>query len=271
MRHSPLKLRSVEGHESQKAAAIQTHSDQAVQFQERYEAERQDPYSNCFVYSRKRLQPWLDKVIPTQGGGSRLLDVGCGTGHQLRDLSARGFEIAGVDGSEEMLNIARRVNPGVDLKSADVESLPYETASFDFVLSIEVLRYLPDFRKAVREMGRVLRPGGTALVTACPRFNLNGYAIVNSVAARFRPASLTSLRQYFVTSGEVIEGFKAGGFDSVEVHGVYLGPINWIERLARPALRPALRIWEPIDERLADIGLLRDFSNMFVIVARKAA
>ncbi|MBX7134661.1 MAG: methyltransferase domain-containing protein [Fimbriimonadaceae bacterium] len=260
----------MEHHEKQKEAAVKTHSDQASQFEQRYEGKGRDPYSNCFVYSRKRLQAWLDRALAANGTGQKLLDVGCGTGHQLRELEARGFQVAGVDGSEEMLKVARRINPGVDLRTADVEALPYAKESFNWVLSIEVLRYLPDFRLTVREMGRVLAPGGTAVVTACPRFSLNAYALVNRLSASGRLAGLTPLRQYFVTAGELSEGFRDAGFDLVEVHGVYLGPINWVERLARPLLRPTLRAWEPVDSWLADAGPLRELSNMFLVIARKA-
>lgn len=260
----------MEQHEKQKEAAVKTHSDQAGQFEERYEGEIKDPYSNCFVYSRKRLQVWLDRAIPAAGGGQRLLDVGCGTGHHLRELAQRGFKVAGVDGSEEMLKIARRVNPGIDLRASDVEALPFESASFDWVLSIEVLRYLPDFHKSVQEMSRVLAPGGTAVVTACPLFNLNAFALVNRLAASGKVSGFTPLRQYFSTAGELNRGFKDAGFDHVEVHGVYLGPINWVERLTRPLLKPMLHVWEPLDSRLADLGPLRELSNMFIVIARKA-
>ena len=256
-------------HNSQKEEAVSTHSEQASQFRERYEAEIKDPFSNCFVYSRRRLQAWLDATIPKAGGGQRLLDVGCGTGHHIRDLRIRGFRVAGVDGSDEMLSIARGINPDTEIRKADVEFLPFEDGVFDWVLSVEVLRYLPDFRRSVQEMGRVLTAGGTAVVTACPRFNLNAYTLVNRLGASGKIPGLTPLKQYFATSGELKQAFRAAGFDTVDVHGVYLGPINWIERLVRPLLSPVLRAWEPLDSRLADLGPLRELSTMFVIVARK--
>lgn len=261
----------MEPHEKQKVAAVQTHSDQAGQFEGRYEDEIKDPYSNCFVYSRKRLHVWLDRAIPATGAGQRLLDVGCGTGHHVRDLTARGFQVSGVDGSEEMLKVARRVNPGADLRKADVEAMPYDAASFEWLLSIEVLRYLPDFRKTVMEMGRVLAPGGTAVVTACPRYSLNLYTLVNRLGASGKISGLTPLRQYFTTAGELTTAFRAAGFEHVEVHGVYLGPLNWIERLARPLLKPLLHLWEPVDSRITDLGPVRELSNMFVVIARKKA
>lgn len=259
----------MEDHKQQKEDAVKIHSDQAGQFEERYESGIGDPYSSCFVYSRMRLQGWLDRAIPSAGDAQRLLDVGCGTGHHVRALQARGFRVSGVDGSEAMLKVARRINPGLDIRKADVEDLPFDDDSFDWVLSIEVLRYVPDFRQAVREMGRVLAPGGTAVVTACPLFNLNAYSLVNRLGATGRISGLTPLRQYFTTGGQLTAGFNAAGFDRVSVHGVYLGPINWVERLARPLLRSLLRVWEPFDSAVADLGPMRELSNMFVVIARK--
>jgi len=53
----------------------------------------------------------------------------------------------------------------------------------------------------------------------------------------------------------------------VDTHGVYLGPINWVERLAPRALPGVLRRWEPMDARLADRPLVRDLSGMLLVHA----
>jgi ubiquinone/menaquinone biosynthesis C-methylase UbiE len=141
-----------------------------------------DPYASCFAYSRARLEHWLNHGLPARGDGARLLDLGCGTGHQMASLRDRGFEVTGVDGSAEMLAHARANNPDAELHQADVGQLPLADESFDYVLSIEVLRYLSEPERCVAEIARVLRPGGVALATATPLLNLNGYALVNRVA-----------------------------------------------------------------------------------------
>ncbi len=148
--------------ESQKQLAIEQHSIQADQFAERYEGG--DPYASCFPYSRKRLDLLLARYIPARGDGLKMLDVGCGTGSHVARYRARGFDVAGVDGSEEMLEHARALNPGADLRQADVDALPFPDASFDIVLCVEVHRYLPDATKAVSEMARVLKPGALLLL-----------------------------------------------------------------------------------------------------------
>jgi ubiquinone/menaquinone biosynthesis C-methylase UbiE len=251
----------------QKQHAVDLHSQQAEMFASRYADPNADGYRDCFRYSRKRLQTYLDRYLPSAGNGLRLLDVGCGTGHHLAELRQRGFDGAGVDGSAEMLVEARQVNPGADLRQADVEALPFPDASFDVVICIEVLRYLPNPENCIREMARVLRPGGICLTTAAPLLNLNGYWLVNRLANLLPVGNLVRLKQFFATGRKLRRTFARSGFVSTKVHGVYLGPINWVERLVPRALPSILRKWERFDAAIADQRLLREFSNMFLVHA----
>ena len=245
--------------------AVEVHSEQAGKFAARYG--EGDPYSTSFAYSRKRLDQLLDGYLPTTDAGLRLLDVGCGTGHQLAEWRAAGYEVAGVDGSDAMLAEARQNNPGAELHEADVQQLPFADASFDRVTSIEVLRYLPDPSRSIEEMARVLRPGGVCLATAAPVFGLNGYALVNRIALALPIGNLTRLKQFFTTSARLRRQFRDAGFSDVKVQGVYFGPLIWIERLAPRRLARFLKRWEPLDERLADRPVLRDLGNMYLVSA----
>jgi ubiquinone/menaquinone biosynthesis C-methylase UbiE len=197
----------------------------------------------------------------------RLLDVGCGTGIHMTRYIGRGFDAAGIDGSERMLEHARTANPSAVLELADVERIPFADASFDFVLCVEVLRYLPDAAGCIREMARVLKPGGTCLATATPTFNLNGYWVINKIASRIAVGNLTRLKQFFSSSKRLARQFAESGFIQPVVHGVYLGPVNWIERLLPSALPGALKLWEPVDAIVADLPVSREFANMFVVRA----
>lgn len=101
-----------------------------------------------------------------EGGGTRVLDAGCGTGRMARFLADRGCSVAGVDLSPGMLAMARRDHPDLDVREASITDLPFEDASFDGVLFWYSLIHLPDADAAValREAARVLRPGGYVLV-----------------------------------------------------------------------------------------------------------
>jgi ubiquinone/menaquinone biosynthesis C-methylase UbiE len=98
----------------------------------------------------------------------RLLDVGCGTGALLHRLSGqhRAAQLAGVDPVPEMLAVARRrLPPEVVLREGWAERLPFEDDQFDVVLSCNVFHYVRQPAAALREMSRVLSPGGRLVIT----------------------------------------------------------------------------------------------------------
>src|SRR5215467_13273622 len=117
--------------DARKQRAIEVHSLQAHQFAASYEGMSSDAYKACFTYSRKRLDALIDRYLPSQGCGLKVLDVGCGTGHYMARLRSRAFDVAGVDGSEEMLLHARQNNPESRLECADVDRIPFGDAQFD--------------------------------------------------------------------------------------------------------------------------------------------
>jgi SAM-dependent methyltransferase len=250
--------------ERQKAEAVAVHSAQATLFATRYAALETDHYRSCFAYSRHRLDQVLDALLPASGRALKLLDVGCGTGYHLARVRSRGFEVVGVDGSPAMLHAARRGNPGVGLGRTDVETLPFQAGSFDVVLCIEVLRYLPSADACLRELARVLRPKGRCLVTASPLWNASGYPLLNRLAARLPLPGLVRLQQYFHTSRGLARALARAGFEQATVHGIYSGLINWIERIGPAALPGVLRAWEPVDARLADRPVFRDLGGMLL-------
>lgn len=103
-------------------------------------------------------------VVP----GQRLLDVGCGTGALLRLLGHQHprVSLAGIDPSHAMLAIARaRLPANVGLMQGSAEQLPLADATFDIVVTNSAFHYFADPAAAVRNMKRVLRPGGKLVIT----------------------------------------------------------------------------------------------------------
>ena len=89
----------------------------------------------------------------------RFLDVGCGMGELASRVQRElGSEVVAVDISPRMVELTRA--RGVDAREADVQALPFEDASFDCVAANWVLYHVPDLDLGVRELARVLRPGG---------------------------------------------------------------------------------------------------------------
>jgi len=99
------------------------------------------------------------------GPGTRMLDVGCGSGLALVLASRRGAIPAGLDISPGLLRIARDRVPDADLRDGDMESLPFRDAAFDAVTGINAFQFAGDPRQALREAARVTRPGGRVVAS----------------------------------------------------------------------------------------------------------
>jgi 2-polyprenyl-3-methyl-5-hydroxy-6-metoxy-1,4-benzoquinol methylase len=101
--------------------------------------------------------------------GERVLDVGCGIGWLCRHFARNDAQVTGVDITRRGLELTsqRVCQEGLDcdLVQASAELLPFETDSFDFVTCAGVLHHTPDALQGVREIHRVLRPGGRAMIS----------------------------------------------------------------------------------------------------------
>jgi ubiquinone/menaquinone biosynthesis C-methylase UbiE len=101
--------------------------------------------------------------------GGAVLDVGAGTGRLLIEIAVRrpDLTLAGIDLSPDMIILAEKhardagVGQRVALRTGDVGDLPYPAACFDLIVSTLSMHHWPDLPSAVRELARVLRPGGT--------------------------------------------------------------------------------------------------------------
>jgi len=106
--------------------------------------------------------PLLDAVHA--GVGTRLLDVASGPGVVAAHAARRGARATGVDLSPRMVALAARMHPACAFVEADVESLPFEAASFDAVVCAFGIGHFPSAAMAMRECCRVLAPGGRLAV-----------------------------------------------------------------------------------------------------------
>ena len=99
-------------------------------------------------------------------GITDILDVGCGTGSQLRQLSASGLRCTGIDRSEGMLKVARKKSSGINYIQADASAMPFTEHLFQAVLiSLALHEKSPEEgRKILKEMLRVLAPNGFLII-----------------------------------------------------------------------------------------------------------
>lgn len=103
----------------------------------------------------------LDELAAVTGPG-RMLDVGCGTGDFLLAARARGWHVAGVEVSPDAAEVARRRDLAVSVGTLGEAALP--EASFDCVVLLDVIEHLPGPVAELREIRRILRPGGVVVV-----------------------------------------------------------------------------------------------------------
>lgn len=97
--------------------------------------------------------------------GMKVLDLCCGQGNVSADLLERGFRVTGLDFSPVMLDLARKRAPGAEFVEGDAQNLPFEDGSFDAVVSNFGVCHIPDQPRALSEIKRVLKAGGSFAMT----------------------------------------------------------------------------------------------------------
>ncbi len=100
----------------------------------------------------------IDRLLPLRHG-ERVLEVGCGQGHLTMRLAHRGIDVVGIDANPN----APEVSGSDRVRHMLAESLDFDDAEFDAVVSVHAIEHISPLEKAVSEMARVLRPGGRAL------------------------------------------------------------------------------------------------------------
>jgi ubiquinone/menaquinone biosynthesis C-methylase UbiE len=164
--------------------------------------------------------------------GLRVLDVGCGDGVYAVAVSQKGGNVSGLDRSLPMLEAARAraISSGACVRwcQGAAQSLPFLDASFDLVLAVTALCWIPEPVVALKEMNRVLRPGGAVIVGELGRWSLW------ALARRFRGwlGAGAWKRAHFWTAGELREILANAGLRVSDIRGaVYYPPSEILSRL----------------------------------------
>jgi SAM-dependent methyltransferase len=123
-----------------------------------------DPYHDFFgPVCAHLVDPLLDAVAA--GPGIRLLDACCGPGYVAGRALERGAVVVGLDIAPAMVALAAALHPAGRFHAGDCEQLPYADGSFDAIVCNLGLHHLTDPARGVRELGRVLRSGGSLALT----------------------------------------------------------------------------------------------------------
>jgi SAM-dependent methyltransferase len=158
----------------------------------------------------------LDALPP-----GRALDAACGTGRHAAHLAERGHDVTGVDGSPEMLDVARARAPNARFLEVDLHSLPVEHGEFDLAVCALALGHCADLRTPVAELARAVRSGGSLVLS-----DLHPVMSVAGGQALFESAdgSLAFVREHVHLHGEYLDAFGASGLDIVRCVEPRFGP-----------------------------------------------
>jgi SAM-dependent methyltransferase len=149
----------------------------------------------------------------------RALDVGCGPGALTSELAGRlgAQNVAAIDPSQPFVEAARERNPAVDVRRAPAEQIPFADDAFDFALAQLVVHFMADAVAGLREMARVVRPGG--VVAACV-WDYDGRTAPLSpfwdVLDEFDPSAENESHLAGAREGHLGELFRAAGLADVE-------------------------------------------------------
>ena len=145
------------------------------------------------------------------GPGTRVLDVGCGSGLTLVLAARRGATPAGLDISPGLLGIARERLPEADLREGDMESLPFGDAAFDAVVGVNAFQFAGDPRRALREAARVTSRDGCVVASlfAAPELS-QGTIVHEAMNALIPPEQADDHAPYALSAPGNLEAALAG-------------------------------------------------------------
>ena len=138
-----------------------TNSDSAQRWGPLWGARAED-----WARTEERQTPIYEEAIRRVGlrAGQRVLDVGCGAGVFLELVAERGAYPSGIDASPALLELAHRRVPKADLRAGDMQFLPFGDDRFDLVTGFTSFFFAADLVAALREAGRVARPGAPVFI-----------------------------------------------------------------------------------------------------------
>jgi SAM-dependent methyltransferase len=233
-------------------------------------AEQAEIYESAFVPAI--FAQWSPRLLDAAGvePGQRVLDVACGTGVLARTAADRigpTGEVVGVDLSEGMLTVARRLRPDIEWHRGDAADLPLADADFDLTVCQSALMFMPDATAALREMARVTRSGGTVGVQVYASLDDQpAYGPwVAMVARHAGPEAISLLSTYWIHGDlDVLRGRFASARLEVASVGTVRGVARFpsVERMVRTEVEAT-----PLVDRLSDAVYRRILDESAEILA----
>ncbi len=137
----------------------------------------------------KKCYPYIIDVIEKIGDRkSKILDIGCGEGDVLLQLSEMGYtSLYGVDLSDEAVKRAKEMNPKINFAVGDVEQLPFDDEEFEVIVCSHSFHHYPNPMVAMKEIHRILQRGGRLLLVENSTSFIRRFFINVSLVIRHHP------------------------------------------------------------------------------------
>lgn len=199
----------------------------------------------------------LDRIGPARV--LRILDVGCGDGVLATRLAKDGAQVTGVDASADMIAAGRRrakaAGVDVDLVEGDAGGLPFPAGHFDCVVSVATLCFVDDPCPTIREMVRVLKPGGRLILGELGRWNL--WAAQRRVKG-WLGSDLWRAAQFRSRADLLALATGAGLADATVTGAVFYPPFGWAAKVMAP-IDPWLGRWTTLGAAFLVLSATRPF------------
>lgn len=146
---------------------------------------------------------------------AKVLDAGCGPGTYTQVLADNGYKVCGIDFSKEMIKIAKKRDNlhMITYRQSDIYNLPFPNNHFDMVICIGVFQTVQNYKKALTELYRLIKPGGIFYLNT-----LNQNSIKNLLANHFLKNKLNLKRYHYPHLSKVCRKI---GFSDVKAKGIY--------------------------------------------------
>jgi ubiquinone/menaquinone biosynthesis C-methylase UbiE len=247
--------------------------------------QRRDAFSVTYQQRMATVLAWVDGLaLPP---GSRILEVGCGAGFTSIALTQRGFLVEALDVANAMVELTRQhaqeagVADRVKASVGEVGQLAFPDGTFPFVLAIGVIPWIPAPHRAVRELARVVQPGGYLLFTADNRWRLH-YLLNPSCTPLFEPFRW-AMRSLSAAAGFGPRGplnhqhsirqtdafVRAAGLEKVRSKTLGFGPFRFFQFRPFSDVR-GIKLHETL-QGWADRGvpLIRSMGGQYLVLAQK--